>query len=106
MRAHMPAMSTARAEVNTCIAVMLPPLAIMCAKPRPPASAAMCEKWEPRSSTSVRGRGRDARARRSDQERVPNQQGAPSRSVDPSLRRGAVTTLSGACGASIGPEWC
>jgi hypothetical protein len=33
MRAHVPAMSTARAEVSTCIAVMLPPLAIMCAKP-------------------------------------------------------------------------
>jgi hypothetical protein len=33
MRAHVPATSTARAEVSTCIAVMLPPLAIMCAKP-------------------------------------------------------------------------
>jgi len=99
MRAHVPAMSTARAEVSTCIAVMLPPLAIMCAKPCPrvcagstdsahrcragwatratatvgraprtepvsPAcattttaatrpSATRCEKWEPRSSTSV-----------------------------------------------------
>ena len=33
MRAHVPAMSTAKAEVSTCIAVMLPPLSIMCAKP-------------------------------------------------------------------------
>jgi len=34
------------------------------------------------------GRGSDARARRGDQERVPDSHGAPSRSVDPSLRRG------------------
>ena len=35
IRAHMPAINTASAEVSTCIIVMLPLVAIMCAKPWP-----------------------------------------------------------------------
>ena len=33
IRAHVPAINTASAEVSTCIIVMLPLVAIMCAKP-------------------------------------------------------------------------
>ena len=60
MRAHVPAMSTARAEVSTCIAVMLPPLAIMCAKPCPRVCAGSTDSahrcragWATRATATV-----------------------------------------------------